>query len=121
MPNPKYRHIQLSEEIAHKISEFLQSELSEKYGLLTCTHVELSGDKRNAKAWISIYPPQAQRTNIDNVIGPVKKELIDHIKSLIPMKNFPHFEFILDNSADTIDLLDKALDNTKEPRRKNEI
>jgi len=101
----------LSQEIAHRITEFLHEKLSENIGIITCTHVELSDDNRHAKVWISVYPPQKELTDIDVTIRPVKQDLINFVKKMIPMKYFPHFEFILDTSADTMAKLDRVSDN----------
>ena len=98
MAKPYQRIAQIAEAMAREISVFLQKELAERFGIITCTRVELDSDLKNGIAFISIFPPLNEAKRLDTIIKPNLKELMAHVKKQVPVKWLPHLEFQLDDS-----------------------
>ena len=98
MAKPYQRMEQIALAMAREISVFLQKEVAEKYGIITCTRVELDNDLKNGVAYLSFFPPLDKSNNLDAVIKPNIKEMMAHVKKQVPAKWLPHLDFQLDES-----------------------
>src|SRR3990167_6541333 len=98
MSKPYQRLGQIAEALSREISVFLQKEIGEKYGLITCARVELDNDLKNGVAYISSFPPLDKSKKLDAVIKPTLKDMMAYVKKQVPAKWLPHLEFQLDES-----------------------
>ena len=110
MNKPYNRTDRIAEELAHNATEFLHDKLSEKWGIVTCTKVDLSDDLHSATIWLSFYPLLTDKNNIDKVIAPCKHELIQHLKKRVPTKYVPRFSFAVDVSGEDADRIEKLME-----------
>lgn len=110
MPQPYKRTDRIAEELAHNTTIFLHANLSETYGIITCTSFDITKDLRSAKAWISFYPPLVDDSKIDEIIAPYKNELIMHLKKNVPLRHFPHIIFAVDHGDENANKIDNLLD-----------
>lgn len=110
MPKPYNRIDRLSEELAHNTTEFLHERLSEKYGIVTCTKVDLSHNLQSAKIWLSFYPQLEDDKDVNDAIRPYMSDLIGYLKKRVPMKYIPQFTFAVDHGDENADRIEKLMD-----------
>lgn len=110
MNKPYNRIDRIAEELAHNSTKYLHDELSEKWGIVTCTKVDLSDDLHSAKIWISFYPQLPNGKKVEEVIAPYKHGLIQYLKQRVPMKYVPRFSFAVDISGEDADRIEKLME-----------
>jgi len=78
--------------------------------LVTVTEVRITPDLGQARVYLSIFPPPSKE-NFDRVTGEnasmVRRELGNRIRH--QMKSIPELQFILDDSLDYIENIDRLL------------
>ncbi|GCE13448.1 30S ribosome-binding factor RbfA [Tengunoibacter tsumagoiensis] len=111
MANP-HRQEKLGELFAAELSELLRTRLKDpRVGFASITHVEVSGDLRHAKVFVSVMgTPEEQKETMQglrNASGYLRRELA----SRITLRYMPELVFKLDTSieegARIIDLLNR--------------
>lgn len=111
MPQPYKRVDRIAEELAHNTTVFLHENLSEAYGIVTCTSYDITSDLRDAKAWISFYPPLSDNRKVDKILSPYKKELFNFLKKKVPLKHYPKIIFYIDHSDEHASKINNLLDS----------
>src|SRR3954468_6917199 len=98
MPNP-HRQEKLGEQIAAEVSDLLRTRLKDpRVGFASITHVEVSGDLRHAKVFVSVMgSPEEQAATmkgLKHATGFLRHELA----SRLVLRFMPELAFKLDTS-----------------------
>ena len=100
MPNP-HRQEKLGELIAVELSDLLRTRVKDpRVGFASITHVEVSGDLRHAKIFVSVMGTDAERAAtiqaLKHATGFLRHELADRIV----VRYMPELVFKLDTSIE---------------------
>ncbi|HEX7736290.1 MAG TPA: 30S ribosome-binding factor RbfA [Ktedonobacteraceae bacterium] len=100
MPNP-HRQEKLAEQIAVEVSDLLRTRLKDpRVGFASITHVEVSGDLRHAKIYVSVMgEPEEKKSTIEalhHATGFLRHELAERLS----VRFMPEIVFKLDNSIE---------------------
>ena len=100
MPNP-HRQEKLGELIAAELSDLLRTRVKDpRVGFASITHVEVSGDLRHAKVFVSIMGSQEDRAasmkGLRNAAGFLRHELATRLV----LRYMPEIVFKLDTSIE---------------------
>lgn len=107
-----------------KIARYIQKELSEIFRkqtsalggvLVSVSQVRVSPDLSNAKAYLSIFPPERSAEILENIKSQAKTvryELAQNVKEVL--RKCPELQFYLDDSLDYIENIDRLLGPSKE-------
>jgi ribosome-binding factor A len=100
MPNP-HRQEKLAEQIAIEISDLLRTRLKDpRVGFASITHVEVSGDLRHARIYVSVMgEPEEKKSTIEalhHATGFLRRELAERLT----VRFMPEIVFKLDNSIE---------------------
>lgn len=100
MPNP-HRQEKLGEQIAVELSDLLRTRLKDpRVGFASITHVEVSGDLRHAKIFVSVMgTPEEKKSTIEalhHATGFLRHELAGRLT----VRFMPEILFKLDNSIE---------------------
>jgi ribosome-binding factor A len=100
MPNP-HRQEKLGELIAAELSELLRTRVKDpRVGFASITHVEVSGDLRHAKVFVSVMGSAEERVEtmkgLKNATGFLRHELATRLV----LRYMPELVFKLDNSIE---------------------
>jgi ribosome-binding factor A len=100
MPNP-YRQEKLGELIAAELSDLFRTRVKDpRVGFASITHVEVSGDLRHAKIFVSVMGTQEEREatmkGLHNATGFLRHELA----SRLVIRYMPELIFKLDKSIE---------------------
>jgi len=100
MPNP-HRQEKLGEQIALEMSDLLRTRVKDpRVGFASVTHVEVSGDLRHAKIYVSVMgEPDEKRQTIEalhHATGFLRRELAGRLT----VRFIPEIVFKLDNSIE---------------------
>ncbi|MEZ4180308.1 MAG: 30S ribosome-binding factor RbfA [Candidatus Doudnabacteria bacterium] len=94
------------------LGEILQPYLSEMPGLTTVSDIEVSKDKRWAKAWLSIVGTESD----DSILEHIQKNAYDiqgQLNRALKMKPVPRLQFYLDTSPRYAQHIEELLDQIK--------
>lgn len=100
MPNP-HRQEKLGEQIAIEVSDLLRTRIKDpRVGFASITHVEVSGDLRHAKIFVSVMgEPDEKKSTIEalhHATGFLRHELAERLT----VRFMPEIVFKLDNSIE---------------------
>ena len=100
MPNP-HRQEKLGELIAAELSDLLRTRVKDpRVGFASITHVEVSGDLRHAKIFVSVMGSAEERAEtmkgLKNATGFLRHELATRLV----LRYMPELVFKLDNSIE---------------------
>jgi len=107
---PYNRTDRIAEEIAHATSLFMQENLSEQWGIVSCPRVDITPDMRNATIWLSFYPPLENDETLEKIIRSHKNDLIEILKKRVPTKTIPHYTFAVDHGEESADKIYNLMD-----------
>jgi len=114
------RSDRISQQIKRELSEIIQrNEIKDDRigGLVSITHVEVSGDLRNVKVYFSVYGEEAQRVGtlaaLEGAVGFLRGELCRRLG----IRFAPELTFKLDDSLERGDRITELLEKIK----RNEI
>lgn len=104
------RKDRMQEEVKKTVSEIVQKEAKDPdIGFVTVTNVELSGDLRHAKVYVSVYGDKEQRQKtldaLDRATGFVRSELGNRMR----FRHVPELVFKFDASIEHGDHINKIL------------
>jgi len=104
----------------NKVSRMLQKELGDVYQregrnmfrgkMITVTEVRVTPDLGMARVYLSIFPPSSKNDFnriTDENAGRIRRELGNRIRH--QMRSVPELQFILDDSLDHIENIDRLL------------
>ncbi len=100
MPNP-HRQEKLGEQIAVEVSDLLRTRMKDpRVGFASITHVEVSGDLRHAKIFVSVMgEPDEKKSTMEalhHATGFLRHELAERLT----VRFMPEILFKLDNSIE---------------------
>ncbi len=114
----KQRKEKLQEQLKQEVSDILQNEIKDPgIGFVTVTSVNLSGDYRHAKIFVSIFDNKEKQEEtmqtLEKATGFIRSEVAKRVK----LRHIPELVFIFDESIEHGDHINKLL---KELRQGND-
>lgn len=110
-----HRPERLAEAIKQEVSDVIRDELKDpRVGFITVTRVEVSGDLRHAKIYVSVLGPEKEQKDslegLKRATGFLRTELGKRIR----LRHVPEITFLSDDSIDrgfrVLDLLNEVQD-----------
>jgi len=100
MPNP-HRQEKLGELFAVELSDLLRTRVKDpRVGFASITHVEVSGDYRHAKIYVSVMGSDEERANTMKALQHATGFLRHELASRIVLRYMPEIVFKLDTSIE---------------------
>jgi ribosome-binding factor A len=100
MPNP-HRQEKLGELFAVELSDLLRTRVKDpRVGFASITHVEVSGDYRHAKIYVSVMGSDEERDNTMKALKHATGFLRHELASRIVLRYMPEIVFKLDTSIE---------------------
>lgn len=100
MPNP-YRQEKLGELITAELSDLLRTRVKDpRVGFVSVTHVEVSGDYRHAKIFVSVMGNEEERANCMKALKHATGFLRHELASRLTLRYMPEIVFKLDTSIE---------------------
>ena len=98
MPNP-HRQEKLGELIAAELSDLLRTRVKDpRVGFASITHVEVSGDLRHAKIFVSVMGSEEEQVATMRALKHATGFLRHELAGRIVLRYMPELAFKLDNS-----------------------
>lgn len=96
-----HRSLRVSEQIKKEIAHIIENQLKDpRIGFVTVTSVELSGDLRHAKVFVSVYGNELQKEEslkgLQKAAGFIRREIGQRIK----LRYTPEISFKFDDSIE---------------------
>ncbi|GAC1567014.1 MAG: 30S ribosome-binding factor RbfA [Ktedonobacteraceae bacterium] len=100
MPNP-HRQEKLGELFAAELSDLLRTRVKDpRVGFASITHVEVSGDYRHAKIFVSVMGSEEEQANTMKALKHATGFLRHELASRITLRYMPEIVFKLDTSIE---------------------
>ncbi len=100
MPNP-HRQEKLGEQIAIEVSDLLRTRLKDpRVGFASVTHVEVSGDLRHAKIYVSVMGEREEKKSTMEALHHATGFLRHELAGRLTVRFMPEIVFKLDNSIE---------------------
>ena len=100
MPNP-HRQEKLGELFAAELSDLLRTRVKDpRVGFASITHVEVSGDYRHAKIYVSVLGSEEERVNTMKALHHATGFLRHELASRVVLRYMPELVFKLDKSIE---------------------
>src|SRR5947207_13190866 len=100
MANP-HRQERLGELIAAELSDLMRTRLKDpRVGFASITHVEVSGDYRHAKIFVSVMGSEEEQVNTMKALKHATGFLRHELASRLTLRYMPEIVFKLDTSID---------------------
>ncbi len=100
MPNP-HRQEKLGELIAVELSDLLRTRVKDpRVGFVSITHVEVSGDYRHAKVFMSVMGGKDEQVSTMKALKRATGFLRHELASRLDLRYTPEIEFKLDRSIE---------------------
>ena len=98
----------ISEQIRRELSQMIQQDLSEKYGVITITRVYITPDIKEAKIYFSCLNKGKEA----DVLKDLTRKALSYQHTIgrkLQIKFTPRFTFVIDNYQDDIDKVEGLL------------
>ena len=100
MPNP-HRQEKLGELIAVEVSDLLRTRVKDpRVGFASVTHVEVSGDFRHAKIFVSVMGNEEEQQETMKALRHASGFLRHELASRLTLRYMPELDFRLDKSIE---------------------
>ena len=100
MPNP-HRQEKLGELFAAELSDLLRTRVKDpRVGFASITHVEVSGDYRHAKIYVSVMGSEEERADTIKALKHATGFLRHELASRVTLRYMPEIVFKLDTSIE---------------------
>jgi ribosome-binding factor A len=100
MPNP-HRQEKLGELFAAELSDLLRTRVKDpRVGFASITHVEVSGDYRHAKIYVSVMGSEEERANTMKALKHATGFLRHELANRVVLRYMPEIVFKLDTSIE---------------------
>lgn len=100
MPNP-HRQEKLGELFAAELSDLLRTRVKDpRVGFASITHVEVSGDYRHAKIYVSVLGSEEERSDTIKALKHATGFLRHELASRVTLRYMPEIVFKLDTSIE---------------------
>lgn len=95
------RHERIEDQIQNEIGSMLLRDLKDpRIGFASVTRVKLSGDKREAKVYISVYGTEEEKTKTMEALASAKGFVRTELGRRIKLRHTPDIRFVLDESLE---------------------
>jgi ribosome-binding factor A len=109
------RQRQVAELIHQEISQLIQySTQDPRLGFVTVTGVDVTGDLRLARVYISVLGDEKEAKSTLKVLAGAANYLRREMKETLSLRYIPELTFKLDDSLERGDRVEKLLDSLKE-------
>lgn len=103
----------LAETIKQEISDMIRNELKDpRIGFITITRVEVSGDLRHSKVYVSVMGEEKQKKDSMEGLQCAKGFVRSELGKRVRLRYVPEINFVLDDSIDrgnkVLDLINKT-------------
>lgn len=116
MPQPS-RQVRVGEQIRLELSELLARDVHDPgIGFLTITHVKLSPDLQQARAYYTIIGDDKARRETRKALERATPFLRRHIGQRLRLRRVPELVFFFDESIEKQDRIEKILQDLHEER-----
>ena len=125
MPNP-HRQEKLGELIAVEVSDLLRTRVKDpRVGFASVTHVEVSGDFRHARIFVSVMGSEEEQRETMKALRHANGFLRHELASRLTLRYMPELDFRLDKSiekgAQVLDLIHQIeLEEQQKPQEEQE-
>ncbi|TMD53941.1 MAG: 30S ribosome-binding factor RbfA [Chloroflexi bacterium] len=124
MPNP-HRQEKLGELITAEVSDLLRTRVKDpRVGFVSITHVEVSGDYRHAKIFVSVMGNEEEQASTMKALKHATGFLRHELASRLTLRYMPEIVFKLDTSieqgARILDLIREVAGETPVGREDND-
>lgn len=111
----RQRRQRVAEEIKKEVSEIIRFELKDPglEGMTSITDVEVSGDLRYAKIFVSIYANKEEQEKALKILQKASGFIRSEIGKRIRLRHVPEIEFYLDSSMEYGARIDSVLKQIK--------
>jgi ribosome-binding factor A len=108
----KRRLIRVNDEIKKELSQIFRAGLKDPRfgGMVSVVRVETSSDLKFCKVFVSILGTDEQKQGSMEAINSARGHLRSSVASAVNLRQTPEFTFILDDSLDHSDRINKLLD-----------
>jgi ribosome-binding factor A len=104
----------VAEQIRVEIAEILQRELKDpRIGLTTCTRVNVSGDLRVAKVYVSVLGSESEQQQTMKALGSASGYVRHLLSRRLGLRVSPEVRFMFDPSVEYSIKLEKMLEETR--------
>ncbi len=112
----RIRPERVAEQIRMDVAEILQKDMKDpRLQLITCTRVDLTGDLRYAKLYVSVLAEGTEREQtmkaLEGATGFIRRRLTERLG----LRVSPEIRFIFDPSVEYGIRLEELIEKTKEP------
>jgi ribosome-binding factor A len=119
MPNP-YRQEKLGEQIAVELSDLLRLRVKDpRIGFASITRVEVSGDLRHAKVYVSVMGTAEERASTMQALKHASGFLRHELAERLTIRYMPELVFKLDTSIEEGARILALIQQIEEEERKN--
>ena len=109
-----YRAERVGQEMKRELSRILREDIKDpRIGLITITHVDVSGDLRNAKIYYSSYGIKQNARNVEKGLTKAKGFIKRVIGDRMDLRYVPQLSFIKDDSVEQDLRIQKILKELK--------
>jgi ribosome-binding factor A len=106
----------VAEQIRMEIAEILQRELKDpRIGLATCTRVNVSGDLRVAKVYVSVLGSESEQRRSMKALGGASGYVRRVLSKRLGLRVSPEVRFIFDPAVEYGIELEKMIEEAKRP------
>jgi ribosome-binding factor A len=111
---PRVRPERVAEQIRVEVAGILQRELKDpRIGLTTCTRVQVSGDLRVAKVYVSVLGDSSEQDQTMKALGRASGYVRRILSKRLGLRASPEVRFLFDPSVEYGIRLDKILEETR--------
>lgn len=105
---PTHRVEKVSAQLMREISQLINTDFSENYGLITVGDIYVTSDFKDAKVYISVLDEKKEKEILEKICK--KSSQYQHsLGRKLKMRSTPRLNFSIDNSRDKINHIDKLL------------
>lgn len=111
----RIRPERVAEQLRMDVADILQNDLKDpRLGLVTCTRVDLTGDLRHAKLYVSVLGEESAKNSsmeaLESATGYVRRQL----SKRLALRVSPEIVFVFDPSVEYSIRLEGLIEETKE-------
>src|SRR5688500_5487195 len=98
---PSHRLLRVRELLRREIGEAIRREIPvQKAGLVTVNDVEVAGDLKNAKVYISLLGTTEQKKTALDMLSKNRTRIQSFVAKTVVLKYTPRLKFVVDESVD---------------------
>ena len=104
----------VAEQVRMDVADILQNELKDpRLGLVTCTRVDLTGDLRHAKLYVSVLGDESAREATMAALGSATGYVRRQLSRRLALRVSPEIVFVFDPSVEYGIRLEELIEETK--------